>query len=151
MGARNMLELVMRDERIRAAAFGGIGSNMLHAREFGGVVADAMLADDPRTVTDRFAKSFRDFADLTGADRRALAAIQQNAREPLKGLESITVPTLILCGENDPMVGSPQELAAAIPGSRASVVGGSHLNVVNNPEFHRRLVAFLNEHKGGAA
>jgi pimeloyl-ACP methyl ester carboxylesterase len=151
MGARNLLGLVADDERVRAAVLGGIGSNMLHEREWGGSIAEAMLAEDKRTVTDRVAKSFRDFADLTGADRRALAAIQQNSREPLQGLTSISVPTLVLCGDNDPMVGSPQELAAAIPGSRAVIVGGTHLNVVNNPEFHRELVAFIDEHRQEAS
>lgn len=147
MGARNMLELVVRDDRVRAAVFGGIGSNMLHAREWGGSIADAMLAEDRSTVTDRFAKSFRDFADLTGADRIALAACMTIAREPLKGLESIDVPVLILCGDNDPMVGSPQVLADAIPGARAAIVGGTHLNVVNNPAFHQGLLNFLVEQK----
>ena len=147
MGARNMVGLVGADPRVRAAVFGGIGSNMLHAREFGSSLADAMLAEDKKTITDRFAKSFRDFADLTGADRQALAAIQNNPRGPLKGLDAIGVPTLVLCGDNDPMVGSPHELAAAIPDSRAVIVGGSHLNVVNNPDFHREMLAFFDEHR----
>jgi pimeloyl-ACP methyl ester carboxylesterase len=145
MGARNMLGLLMKVERVRAAVLGGIGSNMLHARDFGGSIAEAMLAEDKSTVSDRFAKSFRDFADLTGADRKALAACMSNPREPLTGLESISIPVLILCGDNDPMVGSPQELADAIPGARAAVVGGTHLNAVNNPEFHRELTSFLDE------
>lgn len=147
MGARNMLGLVRADARMRAAVLGGIGSNMLHAREWGSSVADAMLAEDKKTITDRFAKSFRDFADLTGADRKALAAIQKNPRGPLSGLAEVGVPVLVLCGDNDPMIGSPQELAEAIPGARAAVVGGSHLNVVNNPDFHRELLAFLDEHR----
>jgi pimeloyl-ACP methyl ester carboxylesterase len=147
MGARNMLGLLGADARVRAAVLGGIGSNMLHAREWGSSVADAMLAEDKGTITDRFAKSFRDFADLTGADRQALAAIQSNPRGPLSGLDALGVPVLVLCGDNDPMIGSPAELAEAIPGARATVVGGSHLNVVNNPEFHRELLAFLDEHR----
>lgn len=147
MGARNMLGLLGADERVRAGVLGGIGSNMLHAREWGSSLADAMLAEDKRTITDRFAKSFRDFADLTGADREALAAIQKNPRGRLTGLDAVAVPTLVLCGDNDPMVGSPQELAAAIPGSRACIVGGSHLNVVNNPDFHKEMLAFLDEHR----
>ena len=147
MGARNLLGLITADDRVRAAVLGGIGSNMLHAREWGGSVAEAMLADDKSMVTDKFAKSFRDFADLTGADRQALAAIQLNSREPLQGLQSIGIPVLVLCGDNDPLVGSPQELADAIPGARSVVVGGTHLNVVNNPEFHRALADFIDEHR----
>jgi pimeloyl-ACP methyl ester carboxylesterase len=150
MGARNMVGLLGRDARVRAAVLGGIGSNMLHQREWGGAVADAMLAEDKRTVTDRYAKSFRDFADLTGADRQALAAIQRNPRGPLAGLDAISVPVLVLCGDNDPMVGSPQELADAMPNARVAIVGGTHLNVVNNPDFHRELIAFFDENRDDA-
>jgi pimeloyl-ACP methyl ester carboxylesterase len=151
MGARNTLGLLMTDQRIRAAVLGGIGSNMLHAREWGGAVADAMAASDKKTITDPTAKSFRDFADLTGADKQALAAVMRNSRAPLSGLDRVTVPVLVLCGDTDPMVGSPQELANAIPGARAAVVGGTHLNVVNNPAFHDELTSFLNEHRGAAS
>jgi pimeloyl-ACP methyl ester carboxylesterase len=150
MGARNLLGLIKADERVRAAVLGGIGSNMLHAREWGSAVADAMLAADKKTITDRTAKSFRDFAELTGADREALAAIQRNSREPLSGLDGISVPCLVLCGDADPMVGSPQELADAIPGARARIVGGTHLNVVNNPEFQTALADFVDEHRADA-
>jgi pimeloyl-ACP methyl ester carboxylesterase len=151
MGARNMVGLVRADERVRAAVLGGIGSNMLHFREWGEAVADAMVAEDKSAVTDRYAKSFRDFADLTGADREALAAIQRNPREPLQGLGSISVPVLVLCGDNDPMVGSPQELADAIPDARVAIVGGTHLNVVNNQAFHREMISFLDEHRGAVS
>jgi pimeloyl-ACP methyl ester carboxylesterase len=145
MGARNMLQLLTVDDRVRAAVLGGIGSNMLHARDWGSAIAEAMLAPDKSTVTDRFARSFRDFADLTGADRKALAANMSNPRGPLTGLERIAIPVLILCGDNDPMVGDPEELAAAIPGARVAMVGGTHLNVVNNRAFHEEMLGFLRE------
>lgn len=151
MGARNMVGLLAADERVRAAVLGGIGSNMLHEREWGGTVADAMLADDKSTITDRYGKSFRDFADLTGADRLALAAIQRNPRGPLTGLDGISVPVLVLCGDNDPMIGAPQELADAMPDARVAIVGGTHLNVVNNPAFHRELVGFFEENRGAVS
>jgi pimeloyl-ACP methyl ester carboxylesterase len=147
MGARNALGLVTEDERPRAAVLGGVGSNMLHAREFGGAIAEAMRAPDKNTVADKFARSFRDFADLTGADREALAAIQSMARPPLERLAQIGIPTLVLCADNDPLVANPQELADAIPGAKVAIVGGTHLNVVNNPEFQRELLEFLEEHR----
>ena len=151
MGARNTLGLLMADQRVRAAVLGGIGSNMLHAREWGGAIADAMVASDKGTITDPNAKSFRDFADLTGADKQALAAVMRNSREPLSRLDRVTVPVLVLCGDTDPMVGSPQELADAIPGARFAVVGGTHLNVVNNPAFHDELTSFLDGHRNAAS
>jgi hypothetical protein len=52
-----------------------------------------------------------------------------------------------LCGDNDPLVGNPSELAEVIPGAEVVVVGGTHLNVVNNPQFQDTLVKFLEAHK----
>jgi pimeloyl-ACP methyl ester carboxylesterase len=60
----------------------------------------------------------------------------------------VNVPVLVLVGDNDPMIGDPNELAAKIAGASAVVVGGSHLNVVNNPQFHESVVSFLDAHRG---
>jgi pimeloyl-ACP methyl ester carboxylesterase len=143
MGGRNLLSLLLIDDRIRGAVLGGVGGNMLEARAFGSAISDAMLAEDKSAITNNFAKSFRDFADLTRADRVALAAVMRQSRPPLEGLDAIDIPVLILTAENDPLAHSPETLAAAIPGARTAVVGGTHLNVVNNPEFHRAAIEFL--------
>lgn len=143
MGARNMLSVLLVDERIRGAVLGGVGGNMLEARGFGNAISDAMLADDKSTITNNFARSFRDFADLTRADRVALAAVMRQSRPALTGLDKIDVPVLILTADNDPLAHDPQQLATAIPGSKTAVVGGTHLNVVNNPEFHKVAIEFL--------
>lgn len=145
MGAMNTLRLLTSGEdRIRAAVLGGIGGSLLVAREGGTeLLADAMETEDKSTITNAFAKSFRDFADLTKGDRKAFAAIQRQPRTAIDGIENVTVPTLVLVGDNDPMIGDPQQLADKLPGASATIVGGSHLNVVNNPQFHEAVVAFL--------
>ena len=148
MGARNTLDVITRDEpRVRAAVLGGIGSNMLAARDHGGALADAMLAEDKSSITNAFAKSFRDFADLVRGDRQALAAIMRQPREAFGDLSKIDIPVLILVADNDPMIGDPEALAEKIPGAKVATVGGSHLNVVNNQEFHKELIKFLDEHR----
>jgi pimeloyl-ACP methyl ester carboxylesterase len=147
MGAGVTLRLLQHDDRVRAAVLGGIGGNTLRRRERG-AIAEALVAENPSEVDDRIARSFREFADLTGADKQALAAIQHNPFPALEDLDGVGVPVLVLCGDNDPLAGSAQELAEAIPGARAAVMGGTHLNVINNREFHRELVGFLSEHGG---
>jgi pimeloyl-ACP methyl ester carboxylesterase len=149
MGAMNTLRLLASgEERIRAAVLGGIGGSLLEAREGGTeILADAMEAEDKSTITNAFAKSFRDFADLTKADRKALAAIQRQPRAPIEGIEAVEVPVLVVVGDNDPMIGDPHALADKMPAASATVVGGSHLNVVNNPQFHEAVVGFLEENK----
>jgi pimeloyl-ACP methyl ester carboxylesterase len=149
MGAMNTLRLLTSGEaRIRTAVLGGIGGSLLHAQVGGTeILAEAMEAEDKSTVTNAFAKSFRDFADLTRGDRKAFAAIQRQPRTPIEGIEAIGVPVLVLVGDNDPMIGDPQELAGRINGAKAAIVGGSHLNVVNNPQFHEELLSFLDAHR----
>ena len=149
MGAMNTLRLLASGEaRIRTAVLGGIGGSLLLAREGGTeILAEAMEATDKSTITNTFAKSFRDFADLTKGDKQAFAAIQRQPRTAIEGIVGIGVPVLVLVGDNDPMIGDPQELADKIPGAKSAVVGGSHLNVVNNPQFHEELVSFLSDHR----
>jgi pimeloyl-ACP methyl ester carboxylesterase len=150
MGARNLLELITSDERVRAAVLGGVGGNMLEGREFGSAISDAMLAEDKSSITNNFARSFRDFADLTRGDRVALAAVMRQPRPPLDGLDRIAIPVLILTADDDPLAHSPEKLASAIAGATTAKVGGTHLNVVNNPAFHRAAVDFLTEHRAAA-
>ena len=149
MGSINTVGLIKADNRVKAAVLGGVGSHTIMARAEGGnFLADAMTAEDKSTITNPIAKSFRDFADLTRADRKALAALQSASRTPMNDdLESVTVPVLVLGAENDPLAGDAQVLADKIPGAKAATVGGTHLNVVNNPAFHQHIVDFLNEHR----
>lgn len=149
MGAMVGLELIPQEPRIVAAVLGGVGGNTLMRRGSGrpSLIAEAMLAPDRRNVNEP-GRSFRDFADLVKADREAIAAASQGLnRQFAPG--SITVPTLVVCGDNDPLAGDPNELAARIPGAEARIVGGSHLNVVNNPDFHEAIVGFLRERVKG--
>ena len=83
------------------------------------------------------------FADATGADRRALAAIQRSPRAPMADATTITIPTMVIAGDADALVGSPQQLASRIPGATAQVVSGDHLTAVFDPRFKTAIVAFL--------
>lgn len=143
MGSFVTMHLAATDPRVRAVVLGGVGANSLRMPQDRSPIADALLADDKSAITDPTAKSFRDFADLTGADRKALAAIQLTPRASIDAVASISVPALVLGGDNDPLAGPPEGLAERIPGAKAVTVGGSHLNIPNNPQFHRAIVDFL--------
>lgn len=139
--------LAQRDPRIRSLVLGGVGEHVLtggpRAR---GAIADAMAAADASDVEDPTGKAFRAFAESTGADLEALAAMQQATRFHGDGDPTrITVPTLVIAGENDDLVGAPQPLADAIPGARCVVVPGDHLSAVVEPAFAAAIVAFLLE------
>ena len=75
-----------------------------------------------------------------------MAAIQRaDRRHEASRLGEITVPTLVLVGDRDDLVGAPQPLADAIPGARVQIVSGDHLTAVGDPAFPKAIADFLAE------
>ncbi len=149
MGAIVSTIAASRDRRIRRLVIGGIGGRI--ARLGDGTttgldrsaIAEALLADDPDTVTDPSARAFRRFADSTGGDRLALAAQMRSAHTSRIALGDITAPTLLIVGDRDPLADDPDALVAAIPECRLQVVPGDHLDAVAAAGFRESLVDFL--------
>lgn len=145
MGGRLGLSLLVREPRIRSAVLGAIGAHTLGltGRDHD-AVTEALVAADKNQIADPVARSFRDFADATRADREALAALRRAERTgPPSGLGEVHVPVLLLCARDDPIAGPPEPVASLIPGAQMVTVEGTHLNVVNNPEFQEALVGFF--------
>ncbi len=155
MGAVVTAGLLTSEPRLRSAVLGGVGARLLLAGVAGqsggsgheaarfGPIADALEADDPSTITAPEPRAFRAFADSTGADRSALAAI---ARARIAGpfdLSAVTVPVLVVAGDRDDLVGDPKVLADAIPGATCVVVSGDHLGAPYDPAFTQALLDFL--------
>ena len=145
MGSLVSARLVLTEPRARSLVLGGIGAGLASPRRLERAgIADALLADDPSSISNPVAKAFRTFADRTGADRRALAAIQRAPRPAgSTPVEAIAVPTLVIAGDRDVLVGSPNALADRIPGALARVVSGDHLTAVFDPAFRAAIVEFL--------
>ena len=148
MGALVTTRLVPDEPRTRSAVLGGIGGRSRGRRGLSGeqraAIATALETDDPAGIANASARAFRSFADHTGADRLALAAIQRAATpEARTRLEAFAVPTLVIAGDGDTLAGSPQMLAERIPGAVARVVKGSHLGAVADPAFRAAVVEFV--------
>jgi pimeloyl-ACP methyl ester carboxylesterase len=145
MGSLTSARLVPLEPRARSLVLGGVGGRLGAQRrtESAGAVAEALEADDISTVTDPVARAFRRFADQTGADRLALAAIQRSPVGEKAALADISVPTLVLTGDKDVLVGPPDELAAKIPGAVWKVISGDHLSAVGDPAFPASIVEFI--------
>jgi pimeloyl-ACP methyl ester carboxylesterase len=145
MGSLTSARLVPLEPRARSLVLGGVGGRLGAQRrtESAGAVAEALEADDISTVTDPVARAFRRFADQTGADRLALAAIQRSPVGEKAALADISVPTLVLTGDKDVLVGPPDELAAKIPGAGWKVISGDHLSAVGDPAFPASIVEFI--------
>jgi pimeloyl-ACP methyl ester carboxylesterase len=145
MGSLLSARLVPMEPRACSLILGGVGGRLgvQRRRALSGGVADALETDDPSTITDPVARAFRQFAELTGADRLALAALQRSPVGEQAALGQIAVPTLVLTGDRDVLVGAPDELAAMIPGAVSKVLRGDHLSAVNDPAFPASIVEFI--------
>lgn len=145
MGAITTLQLLARDARARSVVLGGIGSRVLEAglRDRSDELADALEAEDPGGITNPTAKAFRAFADATGADRRALAAIQRSRRgDTVELARTLEVPGLVVAGNADELLGSAEGLAEQL-GAKCVLVPGNHLTAVYAPRFTTAIVEFL--------
>jgi pimeloyl-ACP methyl ester carboxylesterase len=148
MGSMVASGLVPSEPRARSLVLGGIGDRAAGGPPpaNSGRIAASLLAEDPSTISDPLGRDFRAFADRTGADRRALAAIQRAPNRVRGGrFEQIGVPTLVLVGDRDRLLGSPQRLADRIPGARVRIIPGDHITAVGGPAFRGAIVEFLDQ------
>jgi hypothetical protein len=53
------------------------------------------------------------------------------------------MPSLVICGDRDTLVGSPNELAEHVGASEVAIVSGDHLSAVNDPAFRETIARFL--------
>jgi pimeloyl-ACP methyl ester carboxylesterase len=144
MGSITTARLLLVEPRLRSAVLGGIGAAPPPTAERRAAIAEGLVAEDPATIANPSARAFRRFADSTLADRHALAAIQRASRATsFPDLGAVSIPVLVLTGDRDALVGSPHALADRIPGATVRIVSGDHLSAVNDPEFARAIVAFL--------
>lgn len=143
--------LVRNPGRFRTVILAGVGDMVLTGRGAarGQAIADAMEAPAGAEAEDPTARGFRIFAERTGNDLAALAAMQRAPRapgyDPVK-LADTALPVMVLIGEGDTLVGSADKLAAAIPGAKHVRVPGDHLTAVGQPQFRQAIVDFLAEH-----
>jgi pimeloyl-ACP methyl ester carboxylesterase len=147
MGARITAFLALaHPDRVRAAVLGGLGFRLVEGVGLPDTIADALEAPSLTEVTDPTAFMFRAFAEQTKSDLRALAACMRGSRQTLSRSEAalIAVPVMVAVGEKDQIAGSPQALAALIPGAKALVIPGrDHMLAVGDRVFKSAVVKFL--------
>lgn len=149
MGAIVSSRLVPHEPRARSLVLGGIGGRLARGRgaERRARTATALEKRAAAAIdgpTDRpIDRAFRRFAERSGNDLQALAAVQRAAAAGTPGdFRSIRVPTLVVAGADDRLAGSPHELAELIPGAESVVIAGNHLTAVG-PGLATAIVAFL--------
>lgn len=98
---------------------------------------DTIKPGDPAYVARTFLKS-------QGVDRVAARLLLDAMDEfDLASLANITIPTAVICGDEDQDNGSAQDLAAQLPKAAYTEVPGTHLNSVTKPDLGEAIVRFL--------
>jgi pimeloyl-ACP methyl ester carboxylesterase len=147
MGARITAFLALKhSDRVRAAVLGGLGIHLVEGVGLPDSIAMALDAPTLTGVTDPTAYLFRAFAEQTKSDLHALAACIRGSRQTLSRAEvgHIATPLMVAVGSEDRIAGSPEDLAALIPGAEALVIPGrDHMLAVGDKVFKGGVLEFL--------
>lgn len=117
---------------------------------------NALKAESIEQVKDPVGQEFRRFAESTGADLNALAAVmtgfvQESEKIPTTQkrvkavLKKISVPVMTVMGSDDFLPGDKTLIAKLVPDAcHFQIQGKDHGTVVSDPKFHMIVKAFLN-------
>ena len=144
LGARTTVEAVGEGLRPRRAVLAGAGLDGLRnwkRRKTFFVDAIAMFdtaqRGDPHWLSIQFMKSQK-------VDRVAAAQLLESFEDAfMSWLEAFTMPTLVVCGDQDDDNGSAEELANVLPNAVFEEVPGTHMSSVTKPELGEAIGAFL--------
>ena len=149
MGARISAYVALaHPDRVRSCLLGGLGIHLVEGVGLPLGIADAMEAPSLADLTDPTQRMFRAFAEANKQDLKALAACIRGSRQTLSRAEvaEIAMPVLVSVGTNDPIAGSPSELAALMPNARAFDIPGRDHNLAVGDRMHKEgVLAFLAE------
>ena len=144
LGARTTVEAVGEGMRPRRAILGGAGLEglrnwkrrktfFLEAIE----MFDTVERGDPHWLSIQFMKSQK-------VDPVASAQLLDSFEDAfIDWLQAFTMPTLVVCGDQDDDNGSAEELANVLPNAVFREVPGTHMTSITKPEFGTALAEFL--------
>jgi pimeloyl-ACP methyl ester carboxylesterase len=132
--------------RIRSAILGGIGASLITGPGSGGPIVEALEVPSAADVADPVARSFRQFAQQTKSDLRALAACMRGLdyRFRPEELAECRVPVLVARGGEDNIAGPGREIAEMIRGAEyLEIPRRNHMTAVGDKEFKAAAFDFL--------
>lgn len=136
------------DEIIHKLVLAGTGENLIEGSSIPYGVAEAMEAPSIDVLTDPVQQMFRQFADATKSDLKALAACARGARYKFGPAElaEITMPVLIAVGTKDDIAGDPTRLGTLIPNAHMlAIPDRDHNRAVGDPAYKRGVLEFLSK------
>lgn len=144
LGARTSVRAVVAGMAPRRLILGGMGLAGLagwqrRGQFFKRVIADFETAKrgDDIWLSIQFMKTMK-------VDRIAAGHLLDSFTDTdPQALAALTMPTLLVCGEQDHDNGSAPELAEALPDARLVTIPGTHMSSVTQPEMGEAMAAFL--------
>jgi len=144
LGSRTTVEAVGEGMRPRKAILGGAGldglRNWKRRKDFFIEAIegfDTIERGDPHWLSIQFMKSQK-------VDRVAAAQLLESFEDAfMSWLEKFTMPTLVVCGDQDDDNGSAEELANVLPNAVFREVPGTHMSSVTKPELGEAIAEFL--------
>lgn len=144
LGAHTSAGSVIEGLRPRRLVLSGMGLESLdnwHSRSAFFIDAidrfDEIKRGDPAFFAVQFMKTMK--IDRTAA-RLLLHCVQDMDRADL---DQITIPTLVVCGQDDRDNGSPQLLAEAMADAKLQLIPGDHMGSVTKPDLGEAICRFL--------
>jgi pimeloyl-ACP methyl ester carboxylesterase len=144
LGARTTVAAVGEGLRPRRAILGGAGLEGLRNWKrrktfFLDAIAmfDTAQRGDPHWLSIQFMKSQH-------VDRLAAAQLLESFEDAfMSWLEAFTMPTLVVCGDQDDDNGAAEELANVLPNALFEEIPGTHMSSVTKPELGEAIANFL--------
>jgi pimeloyl-ACP methyl ester carboxylesterase len=146
LGARTTIEAVLGGMRPRRAVLAGTGLDVLtnwERRSHFYIEAidlfDQVKRGDPHWLAIQFMKTMK--IDREAA--RLLLGTMRDRESKQDLVEAFSMPTLLVCGDQDDDNGSAVELANALPHAEYAEIPGTHMSSVTHPELGEAIARFL--------
>ncbi len=144
LGARTSVRAVVAGMAPRRLILGGMGLAGLagwqrRGQFFKRVIVEYETAKrgDDTWLAIQFMKTMQ-------IDRIAAGHLLESfADTPPEALAALTMPVLVVCGEQDQDNGSAPELVAALADAQLATIPGTHMSSVTQPELGEAMAAFL--------
>ncbi|MFZ5726788.1 MAG: alpha/beta fold hydrolase [Pseudomonadota bacterium] len=144
LGARTSVRAVVAGMAPRRLILGGMGLAGLAGWQRRGAFFKRAIAEyetakrgDDTWLSIQFMKTMK-------VDRIAAGHLLDSFTDtPPEALAALTMPVLVVCGEQDRDNGSAEELVAELPDARLATIPGTHMSSVTEAALGEAIAAFL--------
>ena len=150
MGARIASQLAIKHPgRVRSLVLGGVGEMLFVGNRNFQEIADALDAPSIDDVSGDVPFAFRDFAERTGSDLRALSACVRGGAKGIdpSTLAALPMPVMVAVGSRDSTAGRIDVIPQLLPNAELLVIPNrDHMNAVGDRTYKEGVLAFLAKH-----